>query len=216
MEASQPPSMPAFAAIIEAALRLHPAQSAAEDALLQFPSLDGIGLALQVSDGQIDTTAILSLNANYPAPTLTTATAGTALLSLIPGDSFVVLDSYDLSVTTLPLAALTYLGPAIGNIFTNIVTDLNSGALLPTPTPTPSPTPAPPLTADAIIAQVQPHPRASPIDNGLVSRPALQPDRRRICARRLPRCRPDRWRQRSTCKAAIRKRSSTRLITSPS
>ncbi len=156
MEASQSPDAPSAAAIVEAALRIHPAQSAAEDALLKWPNLDGVGLALQVTDGQIDMTAILSLNAQYPAPTLTNATAGTALLSLIPGDSFVVLDSYDLSVTTIPVAALTYLGPAIGSIFTNIATDLQSGALLPTPTPTPSPTPAPPLTADGIIAQVQP------------------------------------------------------------
>ena len=156
MQNSESSGMPPFAAVLEAALRIHPAQSAAEDALLKSPNIDGIGVALQVSSGKIDATAILSLDAQYPAPTLTTKTAGTALLSLIPGDSFVVFDSYDLSATAPPVAALTYLGPTIGSTFNSIVVSLDTGEVLPTPTPTPSPTPAPPLTADALMAQMQP------------------------------------------------------------
>jgi len=113
-------------------------------------------VAVQVSSGKIDATAILSVNAQYPAPKLTTRTAGSALLSLIPGDSFVVFDSYDLSTTALPVGALAYLGPTIGSTFDSIVANLDTGELLPTPTPTPSPTPAPPLTADALMAQAQP------------------------------------------------------------
>jgi hypothetical protein len=150
------PETPPLTAIAEAALKIHPAQSAAEDALLRQPTLDGVGIALQFSNGQLDATAILSLDTQYPAPTLTTLTAGTALLNLIPGDSFAVVDSYDLTGTLLPVAALAYLGQPVGSVFSTIAANLNTGELLPTPTPTPSPTPVPTLTAADLIAQVQP------------------------------------------------------------
>ncbi len=151
-----PPDAPSFATLAEAALRLHPAQSAMEDALLQSPHLNGIGFAVQSSGDQINLTAALSLDAQYPAPTLTTATAGTALLSLIPGDSFAVLDSYDVSTAALPLAGYAYLGISTAQYFTVIESRNSLGTPDPTPTPTPSPTPPPPPTADALIAQVQP------------------------------------------------------------
>ncbi len=150
-----PPGSPSPAVLLEAALRLHPAQSPAEDALLQFPPLDGAGFAFRASADRLDLTAALSFDTSYPAPTLATATAGAALLDLIPGDSFITFASYDVSLAALPFAGLVYLGPTVSNVFTNIVASLD-GTPPPTPTPTPTPTPAPPLTADAIIAQVQP------------------------------------------------------------
>lgn len=149
------PDFPSPAVIWEAALRLHPAQSPAEDALLQFPGLNGVGFALQASADRLDLTAALSLDATYPAPTLATTTAGAALLDAIPGDSFIIFDSYDVSAAALPVAGLALLGPAVGSVFTSVVASLD-GSIPPTATPTPTPTPAPPLTADAIIAQVQP------------------------------------------------------------
>lgn len=150
------------AVLLEAAFRLHPAQSAAQDALLQFPALNGIGFAVATAAAsaggvanRLNLTAALSLDARYPALALASATAGAALLDLLPPDSFVVFDSYDVSLLALPTAGLALLGPTVGNVFTNIVASLD-GTPPPTPTPTPTPTPAPPLTADAIIAQVQP------------------------------------------------------------
>ncbi|MFN8450956.1 MAG: hypothetical protein U0521_20845 [Anaerolineae bacterium] len=82
-----PPGSPSPAVLLEAALRLHPAQSPAEDALLQFPPLDGAGFAFRASADRLDLTAALSFDTSYPAPTLATATAGAALLDLIPGDT---------------------------------------------------------------------------------------------------------------------------------
>lgn len=149
-----PAGQPDYGTIAAAVLRLHPAQSAMEDGLLAAKGLDGIGFALQVSDQQIDVTATLNVEAQYPAPTLTTATAGTSLLSMIPDNSFIVFASYDVSLVAVPVAGLALLGPTISNIFDNIVAGL--GPTDATPTPTPSPTPAPALTVDALIAQAQP------------------------------------------------------------
>lgn len=154
-EISQTPDFPPPNALWEAALRLHPAQSPAEDALLQFPDLNGIGFALEATADRLDLTAALSLDASYPAPTLATATAGAALLDVLPGDSFAVFAAYDVATLGIPVAGLTLLGPTVGNVFTNIVSSLDATPP-PTPTPTPTPTPSPPLTADAIIAQAQP------------------------------------------------------------
>jgi hypothetical protein len=154
--ANMSPDQPTPATIVEAALRLHPAQSAMEDALLVNGGLNGIGVALQVSDAQIDVTAIASVDATYPAPTLTTTTAGSALLQYVPGDSFLVFDSYDVSALALPAAALAYLGPSVGSTFTSITMSLGGSTPPPTPTPTPTPTPAPPPTANDLLAQVQP------------------------------------------------------------
>ncbi len=153
-ESILPEGQPTYGMMAEAALRLHPAQSAAEEALLAAKGLDGFGVALQVADDRIDVTAALSVAAQYAAPALPTATAGTALLTLIPNDSFVVFDSYDVSVTAVPIVGLALLGPVIGSVFDSIVAGL--GPVDATPTPTPTPTPAPPMTVDALMAQVQP------------------------------------------------------------
>ncbi|MCC6802851.1 MAG: DUF3352 domain-containing protein [Anaerolineae bacterium] len=155
LSAPASPDSPTPAMIWEAALRLHPAESPQEAALLQFPPLDGAGFAFRASADRLDLTAALSLDANYPAPTLATTTAGAALLGVIPGDSFAVFTSYDVALAALPVAGLAYLGPSIGSVYTSIVASLD-GSIPPTPTPTPTPTPAPPLTADALVAQVQP------------------------------------------------------------
>jgi hypothetical protein len=150
------PDQPSPATIIEAALRLHPAQSEMEDALLANNGLNGFGVALQVSDAQIDVTAIASVNATYPALTLATETAGTVLLQYVPGDSFFVLDSYDPAALALPVAGLALTGPSIGSVFTSISMSLPGEAPPATPTPTPTPTPKPPPTAADLLAQIQP------------------------------------------------------------
>ncbi len=144
-----------FDALLQAGLRLHPAQSAAEGALLQSPPLNGIGLALQVTGSNLQITAALSVNAQYPAPTLPNASAGTALLHLIPGNSFFALDSYDLSTLALAAEGASYLRTAVSQAFNvDVVETRNSlGTLEPTPSPTPSPVP---ITADTLVAQVQP------------------------------------------------------------
>ncbi len=127
--------------LLQAALRLHPAQSEAEDALMALPSLNGIGATAQVTNGVLDVTAALSLEAEYPAPTLATGTAGTALLNLIPGDSSFVFASYD--VTTALLA-----GGLTAAWGTPLASDLSSTAEL-----------APAreaVSVERILAQVQP------------------------------------------------------------
>jgi hypothetical protein len=155
-QANTPPDQPTPATIIEAALRLHPAESEMETALLANGGFNGVGFAIQSTDASLDVTGVASVNAQYPAPTLTTATAGTALLQYVPSDSFLVFDSYDVSALVLPVAGLAYLGPSIGNTFDSIVMSLEGGTPPPTPTPTPTPTPVPPPTADDVLAQLQP------------------------------------------------------------
>jgi hypothetical protein len=157
-ESLMPEGQPTYGMIVQAALRIHPAKSAAKDALLAAKGVDGIGFALVAASDRLDLTAVLSVDAQYPAPTLTNATAGTALLSLIPNNSFLVFDSYDVSVTTLPILALAYLGPVVGSTFNSVVASLETGDILtPRPTPSPTPTPTPlPVSVESLIAQAQP------------------------------------------------------------
>lgn len=62
-----------------------------------------------------------------------------------------------ISVPLNPVVILTLLGPSIGNIFDNIVANLNTtGTPPPTPTPSPTPTPTPTLDAGQIEATLQP------------------------------------------------------------
>ena len=54
------------------------------------------------------------------------------------------------------IVTLALLGPAIGNVFTNIVTELNAeGELVPTPTPLPTATPTPKVDPAALMAQFE-------------------------------------------------------------
>ena len=91
-QASSPAGSPSAETLLEAAFRLHPAQSAAEDALLKFPPLDGVGMTFEMDGSGLHLTAAVSVDAQYPAPTLTTATAGAGLLDLLPADSFAVFE----------------------------------------------------------------------------------------------------------------------------
>lgn len=133
-------------------LRLHPAQSAAEDALLASPNLNGIGAAARINDNILDITALLSLDAQYPAPTLPTATAGSTLLDLIPDDSIFAFASYDFTAALLSggLAA-AWVTPVRSEVISEVVNTL--------PEMTPDAVPAAtttPITVESIIAQVQP------------------------------------------------------------
>ncbi len=146
--------------LFETAMRLHPAESAMEDALLQIPRLNGVAFALALTDERLDITGVMSLDADYPAPTLASASAGTNLIAYIPRDAYTVFSSYD-SLGTLGLGAggvggLALMGPSIGNIFDNIVAELNATPGGPTPTPLPTPTPIPTPSADDLLTQVQP------------------------------------------------------------
>jgi hypothetical protein len=145
--------------IFQAIMKLHPAESAMEDALLASPPLNGLGFALELADDRLDLTVLLGLDSQYPTPTLATASAGAGLLDYVPAGSFLVLDSYDaagtLGLTGGGVGVLALLGPTIGNIFEDIVFTLENPGV-PTPTPPPTATPPPPLTVDSIIAQAQP------------------------------------------------------------
>ncbi|MCB9451008.1 MAG: DUF3352 domain-containing protein [Anaerolineaceae bacterium] len=152
--------IPPMDVLMQAIFKLHPAESPMEDALMQFPPLNGFGFALELADDRLDMTLVMSLDAQYPAPELATATAGDGLLKFLPSDAFFVLDSYD-AAGTLGLGAgqvvvLALMGPTIGNIFEDIVYELENPNA-PTPTPRPTPTPPPPLTVDSIIAEAQPY-----------------------------------------------------------
>lgn len=146
--------------LFETVMRLHPAESAMEDALLQLPDLNGVGFALEVTDERLDMTTVMSLDADYPAPTLSTASAGTSLLAYVPRDAYTVFTSYD-ALGTLGIGAgggvgLAIMGPAIGGIFENIVAELNATPGSATPTPLPTPTPIPTPSADDLLTQAQP------------------------------------------------------------
>jgi hypothetical protein len=154
-EAMSSPDSPSAAVLLEAVLRIHPAESPMEDAFLQFPPFIGAGFAADYADGRLNITAAAAVDATYTAPTLTTETAGAGLLDVIPADSILVFDTYDASILSGFVGYLTLIGPVIGEVFDSIVFQLeNPGA--PTPTPTPTPTPLPPPTADDLIAQAQP------------------------------------------------------------
>jgi hypothetical protein len=147
-----PTSDPSLATLWQTALRLHPAQSDAEDALWALPPLKGIGLAAQSSATQADFILALSVNAQYPAPTLPSASAGSALLDMLPTESTVVFTSYDLGVPLLAgagVAALTT--PVVGETFSTIINTLDTSAATPTPPPTPGP-----VTAETLLAELQP------------------------------------------------------------
>lgn len=147
-----PTGDPTLGALWQAALRVHPAQSAAEDALLTLPPLNGMGLAAQSSDAQADFTVALSLNAQYPAPALPTTSAGTALLDVLPTDSTVVFTSYDLGVPLLAGAGIAVLTqPVMGETFSSVINTLDANAATPTPMPTPEA-----MTAETMLTDVEP------------------------------------------------------------
>jgi hypothetical protein len=137
---------------LELMLRVNPIESEAEDALLAAEWVAGFGAALNATDERIDLTSVATVDASYPAPTLPTETAGAGLLQYIPGSAFVVFDSYDASVPTFGIVGLALLGPAIGNVFDNIVASLENPSLTPAPTPTPPPTPS----VDELLQEAQP------------------------------------------------------------
>ncbi|HVU10563.1 MAG TPA: DUF3352 domain-containing protein [Phototrophicaceae bacterium] len=143
------PAASSSVALFQAGLRLHPAQSAAEDALLQSPALNGMGLAFQMTGSNLQMTGALSVNTQYPAPTLPNASAGTALIHLIPGNSFFVVDSYDLATAAVPLLEVALSGTPITSEFHALV----GGAETTLPA---TPSPAAPITADALVTQFQP------------------------------------------------------------
>ncbi len=131
------------------ALRLHPGNSRMEQALLgEVRGLRSLGLALDLSAERLDVAALLSLEAQYPAPALPAPPA--SLLGYVPGDAFLVLDSYDLGGAALHIVSLALLGPYVGNVFEQIVEGQEDTAPL-----TPRPTPAPP-TYEELTAQVRP------------------------------------------------------------
>ncbi len=145
--------------LFETALRLHPAESAMEDALLQRPVLNGMAYAVYLTNDRLDITGVVSLDAEYPAPTLATGSAGAGLIPYIPQDAYTVFASYD-SLGTLGIGAgsvgfLAFMGPAIGNIFDEIIASFDATPG-PTPTPLPTPTPVPTPSADDLLDQVQP------------------------------------------------------------
>jgi hypothetical protein len=164
-QSSSESSMPDAAVFWQAALRLHPAQSAAEDALLALPSLNGVGFAVQITETQVDLTAALSVNAQYPAPTLTTASAGSALLDLLPADSMFAFSSYDVPVVSLLFGGLF---APLASIDTQEILDNIVSGLEGTPAPTPTPTPVPELvTVDTILAELEPVVRQAESTMGL-------------------------------------------------
>lgn len=154
-ESFSSPSNPSAATLLQAALMLHPAESEMEDAFMDLPPFTGAGFAVNYVDGRMDITGTALVDATYAAPTLTTETAGAGLLDLVPADSYVVYDMYDSVTLTAAVGGLAFMGPAIGNVFDNIVASLEN-PYAPTPTPTPTPTPMPPPTASELVAQAQP------------------------------------------------------------
>jgi hypothetical protein len=152
--------VPGFNELFEAAMRLHPAESAMEDAILGFPALNGLAFAFEFDDTRLDVTSVISMKAEYPAPTLPTTTAGTTLLPYIPANAYTVLASYDLTATLGVSGGWAgfffLLGPSIGSIFDSVVFELeNPGQATPTPPPTPTPIPTP--TANDLVTEAQPY-----------------------------------------------------------
>ncbi|MEP7290441.1 MAG: DUF3352 domain-containing protein [Chloroflexota bacterium] len=141
----------------QAALNLHPLRSAGENALLTLPPVEGIGAAAQLNEGVLDVTAALSVDAQYPAPVLPTASAGSTLLNLIPRDSFFAFASYDISVPAIGFAGVRYALTPTGNyyqaIYDNIVREIMMTPTLPIP---PTSTPMPGFTVEALLEQVKP------------------------------------------------------------
>lgn len=145
--------------LFETALRLHPAESAMEDALLQRPALNSAAGAIYLADDRLDIRGVVSLDAEYPAPTLATSSAGAGLIAYIPQDAYTVFASYD-SLGTLGIGAgsigfLAFMGPVIGSVFDEIIASFDATPG-PTPTPLPTPTPVPTPSADDLLDQVQP------------------------------------------------------------
>ena len=144
----QNPTAPYPSLIWQALLQLHPAESAAEDALLALPNLNGIGAAAQLTDNTLDVTALLSVDAQYPAPTLPTTTAGTALLNLIPDDSNFAFASYDFTIELVAGAAWSGVIAPASNA---IINRLNA-----TPQETLTEIPVQLNSVESIIEQVHP------------------------------------------------------------
>ncbi len=133
---------PSLATVVEAALRLHPIESAFKTALLDGAAIDGLGIAIGADDQGMTADVAFALDAQIEPPD-----APLTLGYLAPADSFVVLDGYD--VTTLGASVgLGYglLVPVRGESFGTIVDA--------TPPPTPTSPPVP--SAADLIAQVQP------------------------------------------------------------
>jgi hypothetical protein len=149
LQTSLSPGFPSPASLLEAALRLHPAESDMEAALLQQPSFTGAGFTVEYVDEQLNVTAAALLDATYAAPSLTSQTAGAALLDLVPANSVLVFDSYDLSLLAVPYAGVFVTAPVVSTRFDTIVSALQDPAA-------PTPTPVPPPTADELVSQAQP------------------------------------------------------------
>lgn len=155
------PGTPDAAVFWQAALRLHPAQSAAEAALLALPDLNGVGFAVQITETQADLTAALSVNAQYPAPTLTTASAGSALLDVIPTDSVFAFSSYDLMLPAFIEGIGAYItAPVFAALGYPITNALQSTAATPIPVPEV-------VTVETILAELEPTIRQAESTMGL-------------------------------------------------
>ncbi len=128
-----------YAAIPETFLRLLPVELAFKTALLSGVGLDGLGVAIQADDQQISTDLAVSLDAHFDTPA-----APLTMGAYAPPDSFLVLDSYDVTALAgMAAGAVSLLLPSPGTPFTFGAT--------PVPTTTPIPNPA-----QALMAQVQP------------------------------------------------------------
>jgi hypothetical protein len=155
LEAPASPGFASPASLFEAALRLHPAQSEMEGAILQMPQVIGAGFTIDDVNGELNLNAVALVDANYAAPTLASGTAGAALLDLLPENSVFVFDSYDVSLLAIPFSGVFVFTSVVSGTFAPIVSALQDQAA-PTPTPTPTPTPVPPPTTDELVSQAQP------------------------------------------------------------
>ena len=133
---------PSLAAVIEAVLRVHPVESAFKTALLDGAPIDGLGIAVQANDQGMTADLAFALDAQIDTPD-----APLTLAQLAPADSFVVLDSYDVTALTASVGGVASLLLPVQYV------SAPSSAELSAPTATPPPPPDP---AQALIAQVQP------------------------------------------------------------
>ncbi len=128
-----------FAAIPETFLRLLPVESGFKTALLDGVALDGLGVAIQADDQQVSAELVVALGAQFDTPA-----APLTMGAYAPADSFLVLDSYDVTALAgMAAGAVGLLLPSPGTPFTFEAT--------PVPTPTPLPSPV-----QTLMAQWQP------------------------------------------------------------
>lgn len=111
----------------------------ASDDLFFFGTRGAITGALEGGESLADSTAYVDAQ-RYILPNPVT-------LAYTNDEGFIV----GLFANPTAVVYLALLGPSIGNIFDNIIADLNSGIIL-TPTPTPSPTPSPTPDVDALLS----------------------------------------------------------------